>query len=57
MLILGIDPGLQRTGFGREMRATAQDPETAALVRRLEARGGIVRCSAPVTRIDVRVTR
>jgi phytoene dehydrogenase-like protein len=30
---------------------------TAALVRRLEARGGTVRCSAPVVRIDVRDRR
>ncbi len=30
---------------------------TAALVRRLEARGGTIRCSAPVARIDVRDRR
>ncbi|MFH0178772.1 branched-chain amino acid ABC transporter permease [Streptomyces cacaoi] len=28
----GLQLTLQRTGFGREMRATAQDPDTAALV-------------------------
>jgi branched-chain amino acid transport system permease protein len=28
----GLQLMLQRTGFGREMRATAQDPDTAALV-------------------------
>ena len=28
----GLQYVLQRTGFGREMRATAQDPDTAALV-------------------------
>jgi len=33
VLLLGaLQLTLQRTGFGREMRATAQDPETAALV-------------------------
>ena len=33
VLLLGaLQLILQRTGFGREMRATAQDPETAALV-------------------------
>ncbi|HYY29196.1 MAG TPA: hypothetical protein VE860_14680 [Chthoniobacterales bacterium] len=31
---------LQRTGFGREMRATAQDPETAALVGVASGSGG-----------------
>jgi branched-chain amino acid transport system permease protein len=32
VILGGLQFTLQRTGFGREMRATAQDPDTAALV-------------------------
>ena len=32
LVLGGLQLMLQRTGFGREMRATAQDPDTAALV-------------------------
>jgi phytoene dehydrogenase-like protein len=53
--------GWMLTGLGQEFGFPVPEGGagqlTAALVNRLTARGGIVRCNAPVTRIDVRNRR